>query len=89
VLRFRSPSWVVTSVDEVRRLLRLGADKVTINTEAVRRPAFITECARVFGAQCMVVAIDVRRDPDGSPVVWVDRGAEADDVDRAGLGARS
>ena len=66
----------VTSVDEVRRLLRLGADKVTINTEAVRRPAFITECARVFGAQCMVVAVDVRRDPDGTPVVWIDRGAE-------------
>ena len=66
----------VTSVEEVRRLLRLGADKVTINTEAVRRPEFITECARVFGAQCMVVAVDVRRDPDGTPVVWIDRGAE-------------
>jgi cyclase len=66
----------VTSVDEVRRLLRLGADKVAINTEAVRRPEFITECARVFGAQCMVVAVDVRRDPDGAAAVWIDRGAE-------------
>ncbi|HEV8141864.1 MAG TPA: imidazole glycerol phosphate synthase cyclase subunit [Methylomirabilota bacterium] len=66
----------VTSVEEVRRLLRLGADKVTINTEAVRRPDFITECARIFGAQCMVIAVDVRRDPDGTPVVWIDRGAE-------------
>jgi cyclase len=66
----------VTELDEVRRLLRLGADKVAINTEAVRRPPFLTECARVFGAQCMVAAIDVRRDPDGTPVVWIDRGRE-------------
>jgi imidazole glycerol-phosphate synthase subunit HisF len=67
--------WVM-ELDEVRRLLRLGADKVAINTEAVRRPPFLTECARVFGAQCMVAAIDVRRDPDGTPVVWIDRGRE-------------
>jgi cyclase len=66
----------VTELDEVRRLLRLGADKIAINTEAVRRPRFLTECARVFGAQCMVAAIDVRRDPDGTPVVWIDRGRE-------------
>ena len=66
----------VTEVDEVRRLLRLGADKVAVNTEAVRRPEFLTECSRVFGAQCMVAAIDVRRDPDGTPVVWIDRGRE-------------
>jgi cyclase len=64
----------VTGADEVRRLLRLGADKVAINTEAVRRPELITECARTFGAQCMVVAIDVRRDSDGTPAVWIDRG---------------
>jgi cyclase len=66
----------VTTVDEVRKLLRLGADKVSINTEAVRRPEFVTECARVFGAQCMVVAIDIRRGTDGTPEVWIDRGAE-------------
>jgi cyclase len=66
----------VTSVDEVHRLLRLGADKVTINTAAVRRPELITECARVFGAQCIVAAIDVRRAADGSAEVWIDRGTE-------------
>jgi cyclase len=66
----------VGDVDEVRRLLRLGADKVSINTAAVRRPELITECARVFGAQCMVVAIDVRRAAGGTPEVWIDRGAE-------------
>lgn len=66
----------VTSIDEVRRLLRLGADKVTINTHAVRCPDFITECAQVFGSQCVVVSIDVRRAPDGMPEVWIDRGRE-------------
>jgi cyclase len=66
----------VDSIDEVRRLLRLGADKVSINTAAVRRPELVTECARVFGAQCVVAAIDVRRGPDGTPEVWIDRGAE-------------
>jgi len=67
----------VTDVDEVRRLLRLGADKVVINTEAVRRPALLTECAHAFGSQCVVVGIDVRRRADGTPEVWIDRGREA------------
>lgn len=85
----------VTTVDEVRRLLRLGADKVIINTEAVRRPEFITECAAVFGSQCIVVAIDARRADDGAPEVWIDRGRErtawradawAREVERRGAG---
>lgn len=71
----------IRSVDEMRHLLRLGADKVVINTEAVRRPAFIEECATIFGSQCVVVSIDVRRDESGRPTVWVDRGREATDRD--------
>jgi cyclase len=66
----------VTSVDDVRALLRAGADKVVVNTEAVRRPAFVGECASVFGQQCIVVAVDARRDADGGHRVWVDRGRE-------------
>jgi len=66
----------VTTVEEIRRLLRLGADKVTINTQACRTPAFVSEAARAFGAQCIVGAIDVRRGADGTPDVWADRGAE-------------
>lgn len=52
-------------IDDVRRLLRAGADKVSINTAAVDRPELITEGAREFGAQCLVVAIDARRAPVG------------------------
>jgi cyclase len=51
----------VRSVDDARRLLRAGADKVGINTAAVERPDLVAEIAAEFGAQCVVVAIDARR----------------------------
>ncbi len=51
----------VRTVEDVRELLRAGADKVSINTAAVARPEFVGEAAEAFGAQCVVVAIDARR----------------------------
>ncbi|MDK1019237.1 MAG: imidazole glycerol phosphate synthase subunit HisF [Actinomycetota bacterium] len=51
----------VRSVDDMRRVLRAGADKVVINSAAVQRPRLIQECARAFGRQCVVIAIDARR----------------------------
>jgi imidazole glycerol-phosphate synthase subunit HisF len=70
----------VTSVDEVRALLRLGADKVVLNTEAFRRPELITECATSFGSQCVVVSIDARRSEALGSEVWIDRGRQATGV---------
>jgi cyclase len=58
----------VRSVDDARRLLRAGADKVSINTAAVDRPDLITDLADEFGTQCVVVAIDARRDTAGERV---------------------
>jgi imidazole glycerol-phosphate synthase subunit HisF len=55
----------VRSVDDARRLLRAGADKVSVNTAAVDRPQLIAELAHEFGAQCVVVAIDARRAAGG------------------------
>ena len=55
------------TIDDVRRLLRAGADKVSINTAAVERPELLTEGAEEFGAQCMVCAIDARRRDPGDP----------------------
>jgi cyclase len=52
------------SADDVRRLLRAGADKVSLNTAAVERPLVIREAAERFGSQCIVVAIDARREGD-------------------------
>jgi cyclase len=54
----------VRTVDDARRLLRAGADKVAVNTAAVDRPDLVTELAAEFGAQCVVVAVDVRRTAD-------------------------
>ena len=56
----------VRSVDDIRELLAAGADKVSINTAAIADPTLIEDGARIFGRQCIVVAIDARREPDGS-----------------------
>lgn len=50
----------VRSLDDIRALLLAGADKVSINTEAVRRPEFVAEASAKFGAQCIVVAVDAK-----------------------------
>ena len=56
----------IRTVDDFRALLREGADKISINSSALNRPELITEAADIFGSQCVVVAIDARRRPDGS-----------------------
>ena len=66
----------VRSVDDARRLLRAGADKVGVNTAAVERPELIAEIASEFGAQCVVVAIDARRRPGPEPDSGPDAGWE-------------
>jgi imidazole glycerol-phosphate synthase subunit HisF len=50
----------VRSLEDIRTLLRAGADKVSLNTAALERPALVTEAARAFGSQCIVVAIDAK-----------------------------
>ncbi len=51
----------ITKLDDIRKLLKAGADKVSINTGAVARPEFVREAAETFGSQCIVVAIDAKR----------------------------
>ena len=55
----------ISDIDQIRALLRLGADKVSINSPAVRTPELITAGARKFGSQCIVVAIDAKRQAPG------------------------
>ena len=70
----------ITSVEEIRTLLRCGADKVTLNTHAVRRPEFIRESATIFGNQCIVVSIDVKaKEKDGWEVI-IDRGRQGTEL---------
>lgn len=60
----------VRKVDDVRRLLNAGADKVSINTSAVTHPQLVADAAGRYGSQCIVVAIDARRVPGSAPVRW-------------------
>jgi cyclase len=64
----------ITSVDRMREIFRRGADKITINTVAVRTPELIEQGARSFGSQAIVVSIDVLRHPTGRWEVMVDGG---------------
>jgi imidazole glycerol-phosphate synthase subunit HisF len=57
----------IRSVDDARRLLRAGADKVSVNTSAVQRPELVADIALEFGAQCVVCAIDARAWGDARP----------------------
>jgi cyclase len=59
----------VRSEEDVNALLRAGADKVALNTHAVRDPALLARCAERFGTQCMVIAIDARRSAEGWEVL--------------------
>src|SRR5581483_1805541 len=64
----------VRSEEDVRALLRAGADKVCLNSAAVRDPGLLARCADRFGAQCVVLAIDAKRRPGGGWEVWIDAG---------------
>ena len=55
----------IRTVDDFRRLLREGADKISVNSAAIDRPELIREAADIFGSQCVVVAIDAKRREDG------------------------
>jgi cyclase len=71
----------VRSIDDVRDLLRAGADKVAINTSAVKRPELIAEVARRFGSQCMVLSIEAKQQAPGKWEVYTDCGRERSGVD--------
>ena len=64
----------VRTVEDVRNLLLAGADKVSINTSAVRNPSLISDGARRFGSQCIIVAIDARQTSPGKWNVFIEGG---------------
>lgn len=61
----------IRSVEDMNKMLKAGADKVAVNSSAVANPQLIKDCAEKFGSQCVVVAIDGRREADGSWHVYV------------------
>jgi imidazole glycerol-phosphate synthase subunit HisF len=64
----------IVTVAQVESLLRAGADKISINSAAIRRPDFIADLAQNFGNQCVVLAMDIKRDPEGVWRVWLNGG---------------
>jgi cyclase len=71
----------IRSIDDVTSLLRAGADKVAINTAAVHRPELITEVARKFGSQCMVLSIEAKRQNGDNWEIYTDCGRERSGLD--------
>lgn len=71
----------IRSVDDVRNILRAGADKIGINTAATKRPELIREVARKFGSQCMVLSIEAKRTAPGCWEVYTDNGRERTGMD--------
>ena len=70
----------ISSVEDVRKLLEAGADKISINSSAVKNPQLISDLAKEFGSQCVVVAIDTKF-VDGSDLVHIKGGRQATDLD--------
>lgn len=64
------------SLDDIRSVLRSGADKAAVNTAAVRRPDLITEAAQAFGSSTVVVSIEAKKQPDGRYEAYTDCGRE-------------
>jgi cyclase len=71
----------VRTTADFKKLLSIGADKVVINTEAVRRPEFITEAANLFGAQCVVVSIDTKKHAASKYEVFTEFGKKPTGLD--------
>ena len=71
----------IRTVDDMKAMLRAGADKVSVNTAAILNPAIIDAGASTFGCQCIVVAIDARRNGDGTWRVFTHGGRQPTDLD--------
>lgn len=71
----------IRSADDVRQILRAGADKIGINTAATKRPALISEVARTFGSQCMVLSIEAKQCGAGKWEAYTDNGRERTGLD--------
>ena len=71
----------IRTLDDFQRLLRAGADKISVNSAAVKDPTLISRAAERFGSQCVVVAIDARRQADGSFEVYTAGGRNPTGID--------
>lgn len=71
----------IRSINDINNALRAGADKVAINTYAIKNPLFLNEAVKKFGSQCIVLSIEAKRGPDGGWEAYVDGGREKTGID--------
>ena len=71
----------IRTVEDFRRILKVGADKISINSSALNNPSLISEAAWKFGSQCVVVAIDAKRNPSGSWNAYINGGRKDFGID--------
>ena len=71
----------IRTLDDIRLILENGADKVSINTAAVENPKLITDAAKRFGAQCIIIAIDAKQNNNGGWTVYLHGGRTATELD--------
>jgi cyclase len=71
----------IRSLEDIATLLRAGADKIAVNTAAIKKPEFIQEASRAFGSQCIVLSIEAKRRADGRWEAYTDNGREPTGVD--------
>jgi len=79
----------IRTIHDINNALRSGADKVAINTYAVRRPEFLSEAAKEFGSQCVVLYIEAKKQQDGSYEAYTDGGREHSGIDAVELAKRA
>ena len=78
----------IRSIDDIRKVLRAGADKVSLNTAAIRNPELIREAAHRFGSSTIVVSIEAKKRPDGTYEAYIDTGRERTGVEVFGWAQR-
>ena len=71
----------IRTLEDIKTLLNLGADKVAINTAAIKNPMLITEASEMFGSQCIVISIEAQRKDDGSYEAYTDNGRMSTGID--------
>ena len=71
----------ISSIEDFEYVLESGADKVSINSAAIKRPGLIKEAAEIYGSKCLVMAVDVKRNEEGSWSVYVKGGKEKTSLD--------
>ncbi len=76
------------TIDDIKQVLRAGADKVALNTAALRHPDIIREASRIFGASTIVVAIEAIKQPDGRYLAFTDNGRQETGVEVIGWARR-